>query len=448
MLDKVRPAGSTHPAGRAPWVHRAVATGVVLALTAVIGGLWRFERGMKSAPAAAPNVVASEASSSELEALQRRLRSDPRDAAGWAALGAAYTQQARVTGDPTWYPKAEQVLRRSLDLDASRNVAAMTAMGALAAARHEFEQALGWANKAIAVDARDAAALGVKGDALVELGKYVQGFTAFQQMVDVRPALPSYARASYAWELQGNVSNALRAFELGLGAASSANEAAFAHYYLGELYWNSGRIAEADEHYRRSAAVDPAFVPAVQGSAKVAAARGDLAEAARKYELVVARLPLPQYLTELADIYTADGKPSLARRQFDVLRIQEQLLQANGVNVDVDQVLYKADHMLDPHSALVAARAEWNKRRSIFVADALAWALHANGKDGEALRYSNEALKLGTRNALFYFHRGVIRQALGRHDDARRDLTTALDINPHFSFLWAKRASEMLRSLR
>jgi tetratricopeptide (TPR) repeat protein len=321
-------------------------------------------------------------------------------------------------------------------------------MGALAAARHEFEQALGWANQAIAVDARDAMALGVKGDALVELGKYEQGFTAFQQMVDVRPALPSYARASYAWELQGNVSNALRALELGLGAASSANDAAFAHYYLGELYWNSGRIAEAGEYYRRSAAVDPTFVPAVHGSAKVAAASGDLAEAARKYELVVARLPLPQYLTELADIYTTDGKPSLARRQFDVLQIQEQLLQANGVNVDVDQVLYKADHMLDPHSALVAARAEWSKRRSIFVADALAWALHANGKDTEALRYSNEALKLGTRNALFYFHRGVIQRALGRRDDARRDLATALDINPHFSFLWAKRASEMLRSLR
>jgi tetratricopeptide (TPR) repeat protein len=448
MLGKVRPAGSTHPAGRLPRSRRAAVTAVVLAVTAALGGFWLLDRSRTTTLASVPNVLANEARASELETLQRRLRSEPRDAAAWAALGAAYTQQARVTGDPTWYSKAEQALRRSLRLDASRNVAAMSAMGALAAARHEFAQALGWANKAIGVDARDAVALGVKGDALVELGRYEEGFAAFQEMVDLRPALPSYARASYAWELEGHVPNAIRAFELGLDTAASANDVAFAHYYIGELYWNSGRVDEAGEHYRRSAAADPAFVPALQGAAKVAAARGDFAEATRGYESVVARLPLPQYLAELADIYTANGKRSLARRQFELLQIQEQLLRANGVNVDVDQVVYRADHMLDPRAALVAARAEWERRRSIFVADALAWALHANGKDREALRFSNDSLKLGTRNALFYFHRGVIHRALGRRDEARRDLTTAMEINPHFSFLWSKRVPEMLGSLR
>jgi regulator of sirC expression with transglutaminase-like and TPR domain len=67
------------------------------------------------------------------------------------------------------------------------------------------------------------------------------------------------------------------------------------------------------------------------------------------------------------------------------------------------------------------------------VADALAWALHANGRDIDALRYADQALHLGTRSAQMYYHRGMIRAALGQSAGARADLTEALRINPYFS---------------
>jgi tetratricopeptide (TPR) repeat protein len=383
-----------------------------------------------------------------IAALQERLRSVPGDRRAWAALGSAYVEQARITGDPTFYPKAEQSLRRSLAIEGTRNAEAMAGMGMLAAARHDFKAALSWGERARAINPHNAAIHGVIGDALVELGRYPMAFDAFQRMQALRPGLSSYARASYAWELQGNLPNAERSLELALESASGPADAAFASYYLGELAWNSGRVGDAARWYRQSAARDASFVPAIQGLAKVDVARGNIAAAIQRYETIVATVPLPQYVIELADLYEASGDRTLARQQVELLRVQARILRANGVNIDLEQALFNADHHVDVAGGLAAARAEWKKRRSVFVADALAWSLYANGRHHEALTYARSALRLGTRNALFFFHKGMIERALGMSDAARRDLGEAMAINPHFSFLWAPRVRRILEELR
>ena len=385
---------------------------------------------------------------STIEALQSRLRAVPADAPAWAALGSAYVQQARISGDPTWYPKAEQALRRSLAIRPARNAAALAGLGALAAARHDFAGALRWGTAARSVDPYDAAAYGVTGDALIELGRYQDGFAILQRMVDLRPDLSSYARVSYAWELQGNLSYARAALDMALQAASTPSDAAFAAYYLGELAWNRGDVAGAQVWYEQSAARDAAYVPALQGLAKVDAAHGRIAAAIAGYETVVQRLPVPQYIAELADLYEVAGDDAGRQRTTDLLALQEELFRANGVDIDLEQALFDADHGRDVAAALHAARAEWGRRHSVFVADALAWALHASHRDGEALAFAARALRLGTRNALFFFHRGMIERSLGRRDAARRDIAEAVRINPFFSFRWAPRVPAILAGLR
>jgi Flp pilus assembly protein TadD len=70
----------------------------------------------------------------------------------------------------------------------------------------------------------------------------------------------------------------------------------------------------------------------------------------------------------------------------------------------------------------------------------LAWALARNGRCGEARRWSQRSLRLGTRDASYFFHRGMIERCLGRNADARRWFRLALDTNPHFSLLWSPTA--------
>lgn len=81
------------------------------------------------------------------------------------------------------------------------------------------------------------------------------------------------------------------------------------------------------------------------------------------------------------------------------------------------------------------------------VADALAWALHVNGRDTEALGYARRALRHGYRDATFLYHLGMIEKSLGRRADARRDLAAALRLNPAFSVHHAPPARAALADL-
>ena len=210
------------------------------------------------------------------------------------------------------------------------------------------------------------------------------------------------------------------------------------------MCWNRGRLNRAERWYRESIARDPTFVPPHAGLAKVEAAKGRLDRAGRDYRWVVARYPAPEYVIALGDVLSTAGHRSDAGRQYALVRVEEQLLRANGVNVDLEIALFDADHGVDLAGGLAAARAEWGRRQSINVADALAWQLYANGRYGRALAYSDQALRLGTENALFFFHRGMIEKALGRTDETRRDLARALAVNPHFSILWSRVAARTL----
>lgn len=371
--------------------------------------------------------------------LQAAVTEAPDDWESLAALGQAYVAQAAVTGDPALYPRAEESLKRSLAEQPDANLPATIAQGSLAAARHDFDLSLEWGEKAAAIAPDDPNVQAVVGDALLELGRYDQAFAAFQRMIDLRPDLAAYSRISYARELQGDVDGAVEAMMAAESAASSGSDAAFAAFQLGELEWNRGKPDDAIAHYQRAAVLDPDAVRAQAALARAAYYAGDEDQAVDQYRSVVERLPLPQYVSELAAIYTVNDQPDLAEDQLLLLDAQRQLLEEAGVAVDADLAVINADNDVDLEASLEAMEAEWEVRKSVFVADALAWLLHLNGQSEEALSYSDEAVRLGTRNALFHFHRSEIHKALGDDDAARADLAEAEAINPNFSIRYSGR---------
>lgn len=165
-------------------------------------------------------------------------------------------------------------------------------------------------------------------------------------------------------------------------------------------------------------------------------------------EEVVRRYPLPGQLAALAELYETGGQRRQAEEQYALIRIWTRLARANGVATDLESSLLEADHG-DAAEALKSARAEWARRESVHTADALAWALHANGRNREALTYAKKATagSPGYRNASFLFHRGMIERALDDDGAARRDLRAALDLNPGFSPTGARDAASALSAL-
>ena len=140
-------------------------------------------------------------------------------------------------------------------------------------------------------------------------------------------------------------------------------------------------------------------MPALAGQARLAVARGDLATAERDYRQRRAAAP-PHRVRRGARRAVRRDRPPGARAAAVRRRHARRrgCLAANGVATDLETALFEADHG-SPAAALTAARAEWTRRHSIHVADALGWALHATGRDREALRYARLANRLGTRDA-------------------------------------------------
>jgi tetratricopeptide (TPR) repeat protein len=379
--------------------------------------------------------------------LQARLQQVPGDWQASASLGLAYVQEARVTADPSYYPKAQQILHTSLRTHAHDNVDAWVGLASLSAARHHFVEAAAQGERALKIDPYLAAIYGVIGDAQLELGHYDDAFATFQKMVDTQPGLASYARVSYARELTGDVEGAVQAMRAARSVAGSPDDAAWVAYQLGELAWNAGDVNEAADRYREAQELDPTWVPPLAGMARVAWARGDTAAAIASYREVVTRYPAPENVIALGDLLTLSGDRTGADQQYALARAEAKLFAANGVNVDLELALFDADHG-DPSAAVKAAKTEWRRRHSIHVADAYAWALHAAGRDEEAVAYARRALALGTRSALFRYHAGMIQLALGHDGAARTDLRLALSINPNFSILGAPTARRSLASIR
>ncbi|MGW8888557.1 tetratricopeptide repeat protein [Streptomyces sp. NPDC055749] len=391
-------------------------------------------------------VMSSDPLSEDITALQARLRRTPRDPVALGALGLNYVQQAKTTADPTYYPKAEKVLKRSLALDTADNYTAMGGMAALEAARHNFSRSLDWAERAIAVNPYNSTLYGTLADAYTQLGRYGDAADAVQRMVDLKPGTPSLARASYAAELRGDTDIARRDMRRALKNAGGTADQAFARYHLSELAFNNGDPATALTEAETGLRATPSHTPLLQIKARAQAALGKTDEAVTDLARAVQQLPLPEYVLQLGELYQSLGRREEAAQQYEIFKAEQKLFADNGVSSDADAVLFEADHG-DRERALVIARQGIEKRPFLDSHDALAWALHVNGQHKEALAESDRALELGTRNALFHYHRAMIQQSLGNTSAARSELTEALAINPHFHPLHAPKARAALTAI-
>jgi tetratricopeptide (TPR) repeat protein len=382
-----------------------------------------------------------------IEALQQNLKENPEDFDSHIDLANAYLQKVRENGDPSLYTKAGESLEEARELN-GHSPELFATQGTLDLARHDFAAALKSGRHAVALDPENARYYGIVGDAQIELGMYGEAIESYQEMVDRRPDFASFARVAHARELYGDPEGAIEAMEFALQSGSGVPEnTAWAYVQLGNLWFDLGDLEEATRAYDLSSRSLNAYAPALAGQARVAAARGDPERAAALYKQAFNRMPLPEHAIALGDVYARMGVAQKAEEQYELVRTIDRLFQANGVNTDLQIALFFADHELEPQTSLEKARAAYEAHPNIHAADALAWTLHKTGNHREAQRYASEALELGTRDPLKLFHAGMIARALGQDEQAREYLQRSVDLNPHFSLLYADTAAAALGEL-
>lgn len=443
---------------RAAWIPTplkwSAAVCLALILTSALGGMLGLAKGQAppSAQGDQTGVRESRATSlsttGRIEDLQAWLRTHPADGEAFSQLGDSYLQRARETADPSYYTRAEAALTKALELDPN-DFEAMISLGALALSRHQFPDALAWAERARTINPYRSAIDGIVGDAQLELGNYDAAFDAYQAMMDRRPDLASYSRVSYARELLGDTDGAITAMRQAVKLGPRAGEnTAWSRVQLGNLYASyTGDLAAAEAEYRRALADSPGYVHAQAGLARLSAARGEYGAAATIYESLVTVMPLPEFIIALGDLYTVDGRSDEAARQYALVRAVQELNRVNGVDADLELTLFDADHNFDLTEALERARAQFAHRPSIKTGDALAWTLFKSGDSGAAQSASEQALRLGTRDPQLAFHAGMIAHQRGDASGAREHLRRAVSVSPGHSILHVMQARQILAEL-
>ena len=383
----------------------ALAFGAGLAVLSLGGG-------GAPAPAAVQRPVLRGGGADDVATLQRAVRSGRDDLR--PTLAAAYLQRVRDTGDPSFYTRAEGVLRTPRTPDG------FATAGELALARHDFRGALELGRRAGRIGSF------VRVDALVELGRYDEAERELQVMIDRKPNLAAYARVSYLRELRGDLEAAAEAMRFAAAAGGPAAEnRAYVLALLGELQRRLGKPGAAKRAFGEALALVPRFAAAEAGLARLDAGDRNLTAAIGRLSAVTERLPLSEHVVALGEAQLAAGRTAEGRETLALVAAQQELQRTAGVDVDVELAVYEADHG-SAQRAVELARRGWKQAPSVRSADALGWALTRSGKPREGLTWARRALALGSVDPIWRAHTGLSALAAGRVEEGRKQLRIAL----------------------
>lgn len=384
-----------------------------------------------------------------IRAFELRIR-EHTDVLDYKFLGGLYLERARSTGDVAAYASAEAALAKAVEL--APDAEGLVLLGTVRYATHDFAGALALARRVYDRDHTEFVALLLAGDAYLELGRYDDARAAFATLADALPGTGAVeARVARLAFLAGD--DHARDFAAAAQADAERQGAfgpglAWYAHLRGQIAFDSGDYTSAAEHERAAVAIAPDYHVARAGLARALAALGDVDGAIVEYRRAIDIVPQPDYLAALGDLLALRGDASGAEKAYATVEAIATLAPLDRRLYDRQLALFSLDHDRDLAGALEIARSSEALRPDVYGEDILAWALFKNGRLAEARAASDRARALGTHDARFLYHAGMISIALGERERGRGEIAAALGRSPMFDPLQAARASAALEALR
>jgi tetratricopeptide (TPR) repeat protein len=343
-------------------------------------------------------------------------------------LGTVYVGRARLTGDLADYSRALTAVGRALRVNPTY-LPARQLRATILFAVHDFVGARDEARAILAGAPDQLQALATLGDASLELGDLQVARDSYAVIDGKAASPPVWSRLSHLAFIEGDLDRAIGLVQRAIDAMVDeppSESTAFYQFQIGELYRARGETDAAAAAYQRALDDLPEYVPGMAGLARVREAQGRRDEAIALLKQATDRIPQPEMVSALGDLYALAGDALAAERSYALVDRIGAVARATGAAYNRQLVIFAADHDRDLPDALALARTELQVRKDIYGHDALAWVLFKSGDLAEAAAEAGAAMALGTPDPRIAYHAGMIAAAQGRNDDARRLLTRAL----------------------
>ena len=336
--------------------------------------------------------------------------SDPKNTSNQTLLAAAYIQKTRETTDFSYIDRASQIVDRVLA--EKRDYEALRLRNLIELNRHHFAKVAQFASEMTQSSPSDPLNWGTLGDALMEMGQHEKAFAAYQKMLSIRSNLFSLNRMANYRFVTGDVDGAISMMSDAIAAGSRFPEnVAWCLVELGNMYFKTGKLSEAETAYRKASETFPSSHAAIAGLAGVQAAQGKVQQSIETYKRAQAITPMVQYAAALYDLYSTAGNQAEAKNQAAIIDLVAKLEQAANQKANRTLALIYANQDRNLQQALELAEADFAVRKDVYTWDALAWVLFKNGRVEEAQKASREALKLNTPEPQFREHAAAIARS-------------------------------------
>lgn len=373
----------------------------------------------------------------EHQRLARKLPAKPEE---WVLTGRGWVRKARRSGDTGFYVNVEACGSAALQV-APDNAPALGLRALALMNSHRFNEARSTAESVLQKNAKDPIALGILSDALLELGRFEDAAAIVQKLVDLRPDMSSYSRASYLRWLQGDAKHAKDFIRSALAGrdARDPEPAAWTFVQAGTVFWNEGDYDGADAVFAEALRWLPEYPPALVGRARAAMSRRQPRQAIGLLEKAYRTHPLPETAWLLGDAREMVGDADGARLEYD--RVVRDGQRSDKLTL----ALFYATKNRELDDAVRLVEAERRSRGGVYVDDIYAWVLFRAGRIAEAREISDRALRLATADARLLYHAGAIRVAAGERQGLAL-VRQALALNPRFDWTGAREAERLVHS--
>ena len=365
---------------------------------------------------------------------ERRVTEDPRDFLSLTILGQLYGRRGRDRLDLASFAQAEAAFNQALQLNAE-HAAARAGLAAAYASQHKFQEALTVARELYERSPSSLDALATVSDAYIETGQYTEGEEALQTLARKAGELPAVlARRAQLAELKGQTGPAVtllqRAVESMRRDAEPASEIAWFEARLGDVYYHTGCLAESERHFEAALRLNAASPLGLAGLGDIRAAQGRFDDARDLYARAVTESPQPRRFFELGAIEERLGNGAAATERYAQGEAMVKNAGENQAAYYRELSVFYAERLGKAPDALDLAQKDLALRKDVRGYDVLAWALYRNRRYDEAKIAIGEAMKLGTRDPDFFYHAGMIYDALGDRAAAAKYLEEVARISP------------------